>query len=110
MRHGRSVNLILSESDYAFLQKMADSAGVKKSEFLRLIVQGLKVGDAIMNNRGAKVEIGGYGFEFSQEYLESFIKQLEPILDHFGNGIKVTTPKTKQRAAKRQIKPLKLTA
>lgn len=110
MRHGRTVHLILSESDFDFLQGISDQFGIKKSEFLRLLIQGLRVGESAMNKEGAKVEIGGYGLEFSQEYLESFVRQIEPILEGFGKGVKVTTQKTAQKPKKRRKMPFKAVA
>ena len=110
MRHGRTVNLILSESDFEFLRQISDRFGIKRSEFLRLLIQGLRVGESAMNKEGAKVEIGGYGFEFSNEYLESFIGQIEPILEGFGKGVKITTQKTTQKPKKRRKTPFKAVA
>ena len=110
MRHGKNVSLILSESDFDFLQTISNRFGVKKSEFLRLLIQGLKVGESALTNQGAKVEVGGYGIEFSQEELESFVKELEPILEGLGKGVKVTPVQTRQKAKNSRRKPVRTAA
>jgi hypothetical protein len=110
MRNAKGVTLLLSESDFNFLQTISDQFGVKKSEFLRLLIQGLRVGESAMNKQGAKIEVGGYGIEFSQEDLELFVRQLEPILGGFGKGVKVTPVKTRKRAKTSRRKPVKAAA
>jgi hypothetical protein len=110
MRHGKSVSLILSESDFNFLQSISNQFGVKKSEFLRLLIQGLKVGESAMSKQGAKVEVGGYGLEFSQEDLELFVKQLEPILEGLGKGVKISPVKTRQKPNISRRRPVKAVA
>jgi hypothetical protein len=105
MRHGKTVTLILSESDFDFLQSISDRFGVKKSEFLRLFIQGLKVSEATFSKQGTKVEVGGYGIEFSPEHIESFVKQLEAVFEGFSENVKVTPIKTPQKPKKRRIKP-----
>jgi hypothetical protein len=114
MRKGINISLILSESDYAFLDRFSSDLGLKKSEFLRLFIQGLKVGEAMNNakttNKGLNVEVGGYGFEFSQSAMNSFVKQLEPLLEGFSDNVKVNPIKTPIRARNRKIKGFKKVA
>jgi hypothetical protein len=113
MRKGINVSLILSESDFDFLERFSSQLGLKKSEFLRLFIQGLKVGEAMNNTRNSKgvnVEVGGYGFEFSQSAMNSFVKQLEPLLEGFSDNVKVNPIKTPKKARNRQIKGFKKVA
>jgi hypothetical protein len=110
MRHFKQVCVPMSESDFNFLQSISDQFQLKKSEFIRLLIQGLKVGESAMTKQGAKVEVGGYGLEFSQEDLELFVKQLEPILEGLGKGVKVTPVKTRQKARVSRRKPVRTAA
>jgi hypothetical protein len=110
MRTGVSVTLILSKSDFDYLQDLADRFGVKKSEFLRLLIQSLKVSEAAMTKKGTSVEIGGYGFEFSPELLQSFVTQIEALYEGYSKSIKVTPVKTRQRAQNRRLTGFKAIA
>jgi hypothetical protein len=110
MRHGINVSVVFSKSDFAYLQDLADRFGVKKSEFLRLLIQSLKISEAAMTKKGTSVEVGGYGIEFSPELLQSFVTQIEALLDGFSKSVKVTYSKTQQIATKRRIKGFKAVA
>jgi hypothetical protein len=110
MRQGKTVCIILSDSDFDYLQDLSDRFGVKKSEFLRLLVQSLKVSEAAMTKKGASVEVGGYGIEFSPELLQSFVSQIEALYEGFSKSIKVTPVKTRERAKNRRLKGFKAVA
>jgi hypothetical protein len=110
MRAGVSVSLILSQSDFDYLQDLANRFGIRKSEFLRLLIQSLKVSEAAMTKKGTSVEVGGYGIEFSPELLQSFVSQIEALLDGFSKSIKVTPVKTKKRARNRRLTGFKAIA
>jgi hypothetical protein len=110
MRHGINISVVLSKSDFDYLQDLADRFGVKKSEFLRLLIQSLKISEAAMTKKGTSVEIGGYGIEFSPELLQSFVTQIEALYEGYSKSIKVTYHKTRQTATKRRIKGFKAVA
>lgn len=103
MRQGRRVSVILSPSDFAYLQDISDRFGVKKSEFVRLFIQGLKVGELADKGKGGVVEVGGYGYEFSPELLKSFVSQLETLFEGVSKDVKVVSKKTKVRGNNRLI-------
>jgi len=107
MRPSRGVCLQLSQSDWDFLGDISNRFGVKKTEFLRLFVQSLKVGEAVRKGK-TKVEVGGYGFEFTPEALKSFASQIETITEGFAKDIKVTTTKTRQVAQKRRVETFEM--
>lgn len=110
MRNGRNISLILSQSDFDYLQDLSNRFGVKKSEFLRLLVQSLKVSEAAMSKKSTSVEVGGYGIEFSPELLQSFVSQIEALYDGFSKAIKVTPVKTRKKARNRRLKGFKAVA
>jgi hypothetical protein len=110
MRQGINVSVVLSKSDYNYLQDLSNRFGVKKSEFLRLLIQSLKVSEAAMTKKGTSVEIGGYGIEFSPELLQSFVTQIEALYEGYSKSIKVTYQKTQQTATKRRLKGFKAVA
>ena len=110
MRKSINVSLFLSQSDFDYLQSLSDRFGVKKSEFLRLLIQSLKVSEAAMSKKSASVEVGGYGIEFSTEALHSFVGQIEALYEGFSKSIKVTPVKTKIKARNRRLKGFKAVA
>ncbi len=110
MRDGRNISLILSQSEFDYLQDLSNRFGVKKSEFLRLLVQSLKVSEAAMSKNPTSVEVGGYGIEFSPELLQSFVSQIEALYEGFSKSIKVTPVKTRERAKNRRLKGFKAVA
>lgn len=103
MRQGKKVSVILSPSDFAYLQDISDRFGVKKSEFVRLFIQGLKVGEMAETGKGGVVEVGGYGYEFSPELLKSFVGQLETLFEGVSKDVKVVSKKTKRKGNNRLI-------
>lgn len=110
MRQGKNVSVILSDNDFDYLQDLSDRFGVRKSEFLRLIVQSLKISEASMNKKATSVEVGGYGIEFSPELLQSFVSQIEALYEGFSKSIKITPVKTRIKPTKRRIKSFKAVA
>jgi hypothetical protein len=68
------------------------------------------VSEAALTKKSTSVEVGGYGIEFSPELLESFVTQIEALLDGFSKSVKVTYPKTRQTATNRRLKGFKAVA
>jgi len=102
MRPSKGVCVLLSQSDMDFLGDISNRFGVKKTEFVRLLIQSLKVGDAVRQGK-TKIEVGGYGFEFTPQALQSFVSQIETITEGFGKAIKITPCKTRQVAVRRRV-------
>jgi predicted KAP-like P-loop ATPase len=94
------VSLILSKSDYSYLQDISSRFGLKKSEFLRILIQSLKVCEACTTHQGTSVEVGGYGYEFSPQLLQSFVSEIETLIDGYSKSIRVTPVKTKIKGRK----------
>lgn len=79
-----SVELPVNENTY--LEKLANDCGISKSEYLRLLIQGLCLGEQI--NKGEnKVEFGGYGFTFKPDEMESLFQE---VAQKFANAIDIT--------------------
>lgn len=103
MRKGKRLSVILSPSDFDYLQDISARFGVAKSEFVRLCIQGLKVGEMAEKGNGGVVEVGGYGIEFSPELLKSFVSQLETLFEGVSKDVKVVAKKTRIKSHKRLI-------
>lgn len=72
-----SVELPVNEN--TFLQKLSNDCGISKSEYLRLLIQGLYLGEQIgeqINKGEKKLEFGGYGFTFKPDEMESLFKEV----------------------------------
>jgi len=106
MRDATMVSLLLSNSDFKYLQDISNRFGLKKSEFLRLLIQSLKISEAVATKKGTEVQVGGYGIEFSPETLQSFAEQIEALFEGVGKGIKITYVKTKAKPKKSRMKPV----
>lgn len=106
MRDAIMVSLLLSKSDFKYLQDISDRCGLKKSEFLRLLIQSMKIGEAVATKKGTEVQVGGYGIEISPDALQSFAEQIEGLFKGVSKGIKITHVKTKGYPTKRRVKPV----
>jgi predicted transcriptional regulator len=112
-RDYKAVSLKLSQSDFAYLQDLSNRFGIRKSEFLRLLVHSLKIGEAALNNKATTVKVGGYGYEFRPELIQEFAKRIEDVLEAFSKEIKITpvkTPTGMSKAVNRRIKAFKAIA
>jgi hypothetical protein len=75
-RKRTSVCLILSPDEFEALQSLADESGISKSEFLRLIIQGIWLGKTVTDGKKGKITIGGYGFTFDPKEMESLFQDM----------------------------------
>lgn len=82
-RRKTAVSMILSPDEFDILQKLADETGVSKSEYLRLIIQGIWLGRSM--SEGKQVKIGGYGYSFDPQEMESLFKEVASKLEQAVN-------------------------
>lgn len=75
-----AVTLILSGDEYNALQTIADEAEVTKSEFLRLLIQGIWLGKSISEGKNTTVNVGGYGYSFKPEEMELLFQEISEKL------------------------------
>lgn len=76
-----AVTLILSADEFNALQTIADEAEVTKSEFLRLIIQGIWLGRSISEGKKTSVNVGGYGYSFKPEEMELLFQEISDKLE-----------------------------
>jgi predicted transcriptional regulator len=75
-REKTTVTLILSADEFKALQELADESGISKSEFLRLIIQGIWLGKTVTDGKKGKITIGGYGYTFDPKEMESLFQDM----------------------------------
>jgi hypothetical protein len=74
-----SLTLILSEFDFETLCKSSNEVGLKKSEYLRLIIQAIGAGskESILSNT-----INGYGYYISDQIAKNILKDISEKLNN----------------------------
>jgi hypothetical protein len=116
MEKAKMLSVLLLQSEHEILQEMADNVGIKKSEFVRSLIQGAYVAHSIQKamDRGesqASIKYGGYGFEINFDVIMGIFKnistQLDGLEDAINEGVKVNYNSI-QRPLVRRIKPSKL--
>jgi predicted transcriptional regulator len=94
------ISVELSPKEYIILQKLAEDCNISKAEYLRLIIQGIHLGDQI--NKGEnKVEFGGYGYSFKPEEMESLFQEVSEKLQ---KAIVITPTIGEKRVRYKRIK------
>ena len=74
------IGVELSPDEYFAIQKLADESGISKSEYLRLLIQGITIGQKIVEGEQV-VLFGGYGYSFKPEEMESLFKDISEKLE-----------------------------
>lgn len=74
------IGVELSPDEYFAIQKLADESGISKSEYLRLLIQGITIGQKIVQGEQV-VQFGGYGYSFKPEEMESLFKDISEKLE-----------------------------
>ncbi|MEI8054335.1 MAG: hypothetical protein WCH52_11410 [Bacteroidota bacterium] len=102
-----AISVALSYDEYKALEIISKEADVSKSEFIRLIVQGLWLGRQVAEGKKNTLEMGGYGFTFKPEEMEELLKEvgerliscvdIKPIIGH--KNIRYKSIKTRKKVA-----------
>jgi predicted transcriptional regulator len=71
-----NISVRLSKQEYDALENLSNEANVTKSEYLRLIVQGIWIGQQMSEGNKPTVEMGGYGYSFKPEQMEELFKEI----------------------------------
>lgn len=86
-----SLTLILSAEDNEALENLAFGAGLKKSEYLRAIIQGIslgnKINDTMSQGKDVKIEIEGYGLSIPNKVMQELIQDAS---DKLLQGLEIT--------------------
>jgi hypothetical protein len=73
------IGVELSPDEYLAIQKLADNSGISKSEYLRLLIQGITIGEKLL--QGESVQFGGYGYSFKPDEMENLFKDVSEKLE-----------------------------
>lgn len=102
-----SLTLILSVEDYNTLVDASNEIGLKKSEYLRAIIQGIgagkKVANQIETGKDVNIEIHGYGVSIPTNVMEEL---LQSISQNLIDGIQVTELEPKKYLRHKRMKPI----
>jgi hypothetical protein len=100
-----SITLILSAEDFDTLSEVSNEVGLKKSEYLRAIIQGIGLGRKVENQieegKDVNIEVGSYGLSIPNSVMEELLGSIgETLL----NGIKVTELEPKNNLRNKRMK------
>ena len=100
-----SLTLILSTEDYDTLVQASNEVGLKKSEYLRAIIQGIGIGKQVEKQmetgKDVNIEVGSYGLNIPNSVMEELLQSIgETLL----NGVEVTELEPKNNLRKKRMK------
>lgn len=101
-----SLTLILSAEDNDALETIAFESGLKKSEFLRAIIQGISAGTKIATmsqGENVKFDLGGYGFTIPSNVMEDLLQDVSKKLI---DGLEVTKIQPNKNARYKRMKTM----
>jgi len=105
-----AILLRLSEEDMIMLNELSQKAGLKNSEYLRLIIQTIYIAETTKVNEDKKgnmtFKIGEYGFRLEKEFLEGYAKELEGFFNGIEKRMKkviLSKPKANKKLMMRQV-------
>jgi len=100
-----SLTLILSTEDFDTLVQASNEVGLKKSEYLRAIIQGIGIGKKvekqIETGKDVNIEVGSYGLNIPNSVME---KLLHSIGETLLQGVEVTELEPKNNLRKKRMK------
>jgi hypothetical protein len=73
-----SVELPVNEN--TILEKLSRECGISKSEYLRLLIQGIYIGEQVVKGEN-QVQFGGFGYSFKADEMESLFKEVSKKLE-----------------------------
>jgi hypothetical protein len=74
------ISVELPVNEYTILEKLSHECGISKSEYLRLLIQGIYIGEQVAKGEN-QVEFGGYGYSFKADEMESLFKEVSQKLE-----------------------------
>lgn len=101
------LTLILSAEDNDILVEASKEVGLKKSEYLRAIIQGIgagsKMANQVDNGKDVNIEVGGYGLNIPIDVMEEL---LQGISQKLMKGIEVTELEPKKNLRQKRMKSI----
>jgi len=104
-RNYMKLTVPLSLGEFNFLQKVSDESEISKSEFIRLIVQGMMLGESVSNGEIQRVDVGGYGYSFQTEEMKMLVQDINNSLERFLKDVNVEQIKGHESFRVKRIKP-----
>jgi len=102
-----SLTLILSAEDNDVLTEASNEVGLKKSEYLRAIIQGIGAGsrmaEQLEQGENGYIEVGGYGLNIPIDVMEGL---LQGISEKLIEGIQITELKPKKNLRQKRMKTM----
>lgn len=89
MSNIRHLTLRLTDNEWEFINSQAENIGLSKSEYIKLILWGVKIADEIQNSKSKeiKLKVGEYGYNLKKEQLKEFAIALEKQFVGLEKGI-----------------------
>ena len=94
----------LSLGEFNFFQKISDESEISKSEFVRLIVQGMMLGESVSNGENQRLDVGGYGFSFETEDMKMLVQDINDSLERFLKDVNIEPIKGNKNFRVKRIK------
>ena len=69
------IGVELSIEEYNAINKLAQDCEISMSEYLRLLIQGIYIGEQMSKGK-KQVEFGGYGYSFKADEMEALFKEV----------------------------------
>lgn len=102
MRENKQLLLRMSESDFDQLSILSVEMGVTRNEYLRNVIRiNYLIREYANGNTKAKYK-NDFGFELSNEMLESFMKKLSDSIEEIGSNMEIQIAKKKPNSRQRQ--------
>jgi hypothetical protein len=102
-----SLTIIVSAEDNDILTEAANEVGLKKSEYIRAIIQGIGAGSRIAKQldegQNGYIEVGGYGLNIPIDVMEGL---LQGVSEKLIEGIQVTELKPKKNLRMKRMKSM----
>lgn len=102
-----SLTLILSAEDNDVLTEASNEVGLKKSEYLRAIIQGIGAGSRMAKQvdkgQNVNIEVDGYGLNIPIDVMEEL---LQGISEKLIEGIQITELKPKKNLRQKRMKTM----
>lgn len=102
MQRFKQFLLKLSEEDLNKLEQQAKRHGLKKTEYIRTLIQTIHIAENVKEDSkgNMKFQIGEYGYLLEKEYLEQFAKEMETFFKGIEKRMQrviITNPKSDKR-------------
>lgn len=114
MAKNESLLLRLSADDMRILEKLSASQGLRKSEYIRMLIQTIHIAESLREDKNGNMrfEIGEYGYILEKEFIEQYAKQMETFFMGIEKQMQraiISQPKPNKRVMMRKVvKPKKV--